>query len=173
MPAAQRPAKRTRRQAAQEATSEASDDAPQSSGRGAASAVENGTVDLDAQRKEIMLRNQQRLQELGLTNLMADMRQDVNSDAAKKTVASSKAKRSAASDKENGDGEQRVVRRSLRNRGQEPELPPLLEPLFRKPDAAGEQPYSEEERKARPPRPPSAAAADGDAHKYDSHNLHR
>lgn len=45
--------------------------------------------------------------------------------------------------------------------------------LPRRPDAAGEQPYSEEERKARPPRPPSAAAADGDAHKYDSHNLHR
>ncbi|KAG2424581.1 hypothetical protein HXX76_014461 [Chlamydomonas incerta] len=147
---------------------------PQSSGRGvAASAVENDAIDLDAQRKEIMLRNQKRLQELGLVNLVANMRREASSEAAKPTTASSRAKRTAAGEKENGDGEQQVVRRSLRTRGQEPELPLLLEPLFRKPDAPGERPYSQEERKARPPRPPSAAAADGDAHKYDAHNMHR
>ncbi|KAG2448395.1 hypothetical protein HYH02_006287 [Chlamydomonas schloesseri] len=174
MPASQRPAKRSRRTAANENNDEAPDDGPQCSGKGAAAAVENGSVDLDAQRKEIMKRNQQRLQELGLVNLMANIRQEASSEAAKKPAASSKAKRSSErAGKENGDDDKRVVRRSLRTQGQEPELPPLLEPLFRRPDATEERPYSEEVRQARPPRPPSAAAADGDAHKYDAHNLHR
>ncbi|PNH04662.1 hypothetical protein TSOC_009150 [Tetrabaena socialis] len=120
--------------------------------------------DLERERQAHMARNQQRLQELGLLPLLTSMRQEAGAPAAAKAAA----KKRRAEEQENaGAGEERVLRRSLRGKGQEPELPPLLESVFRRP----ERPYRDPGEGA--PPWPRVEAGGADAAKFDAHNLHR
>ncbi|KAG2493932.1 hypothetical protein HYH03_007863 [Edaphochlamys debaryana] len=140
------------------------EDAQPDSKTGRAIPVSGG--DLDAEREECMRRNQQRLIELGLLPAVASLKQAVAGDKKKPVTRKPKA------DKENaGEGEQPALRRSLRAKGVEPELPVQLEVLFRSRNNNGEdRPY---DAPVRPPRPRSIPAAGADATKFDAHNLHR
>ncbi|GIL55546.1 hypothetical protein Vafri_11104 [Volvox africanus] len=84
--------------------------------------------DLDEERAACMRRNQQKLEELGLAPLIQSIQSTIATAAEAKKAASKKRR----IDDSGGEsmGQERVLRRSLRTKGQEPELPPLLAPLF-------------------------------------------
>ncbi|KXZ55094.1 hypothetical protein GPECTOR_3g249 [Gonium pectorale] len=109
-----------------------------------------------------MERNQRMLEQMGLASAVQSLREEA------KPKAPNPAPKRRRGDQENAAGEERVLRRSLRAKGKEPELPPLLEPLFRRPDNAHK--YDQPVRKPRAQGPP---ADGGDAAKFDAHNLHR
>ncbi|GLC59989.1 hypothetical protein PLESTB_001561300 [Pleodorina starrii] len=141
--------------------------------RGASSDNDNDAhvahVDLDQERKERMQRNQQILQEMGLMPVLNSLK----SAAAAAVEANRPAPKRKQAHDTTAAGEERVLRRSLRTRGQEPELPALLVPLFGRPEK--DRPYDEAAAKplaAARPRAP-AANGGGDAAKFDAHNLHR
>ncbi|GFR48219.1 hypothetical protein Agub_g10079 [Astrephomene gubernaculifera] len=88
-------------------------------------------VDLDREREECMRRNQQRLMELGLLPALESLRACAASNAEAKQAASKK-RRLNEEENRTADGEERVLRRSLRTKGQDPDLPALLVPLFKR-----------------------------------------
>ncbi|GIL85306.1 hypothetical protein Vretifemale_13905 [Volvox reticuliferus] len=97
-------------------------------------------IDLDEERAACMRRNQQKLQELGLAPLIQSMKSTAAMAAEAKKAAALKKRRIDGSCSKSM-GQERVLRRSLRTRGQEPELPPLLAPFFNRSQA--ERPYGE------------------------------
>ncbi|EFJ50378.1 hypothetical protein VOLCADRAFT_88928 [Volvox carteri f. nagariensis] len=84
-------------------------------------------VDLDRERLERMQRNEKILQDLGLVPMLHSIKSTVIAAAEVKKIAVSKKRKR---DSNSTTGEERVLRRSLRTKGEEPELPPLLKPLF-------------------------------------------
>ncbi|GLI60474.1 hypothetical protein VaNZ11_002633 [Volvox africanus] len=134
--------------------------------------VVNPHFDLDEERAACMQRNQKILEELGLAPLIQSIKSRVATAAEAKKAAASKKRRI---DDNGGEamGQKRVLRQSLRTKGQEPELPPLLAPLFNRSQA--ERPYGEPGTKltAVKSRAPVVEQNGGDASKFDAHNLHR
>lgn len=86
-------------------------------------------VDLDKERQDLMQRNQRILKELGLISTIESMSSSITAAVEAKKAAAPTRKKWSANRTVGGD---LVLRRSLRTMGQQAELPPLLEPLFKR-----------------------------------------